>query len=59
VGKDRLEESQDAFLLVDDRGQDKRYSRGMELGRAQYRGNEQRGGRGMGHRHEATQRPPL
>jgi len=48
VGKDRLEESQDAFLLVADRGPDKRYSRGRELGRAQYRGNEQRGGRGRG-----------
>jgi len=45
LGKDR-EESQDAFLLVDDSGQDKRYSRFIELVRAHYRGNEPRVGEG-------------
>src|SRR5712691_1144087 len=46
--KDRLEDSKGAFLLVDDSVHDKRYSRFMELGRAQYRGNEHRGVRGIG-----------
>src|SRR5712692_7804989 len=46
--KDRLEDSKDAFLLVDDRVHDKRYSRFMELVRAQYRGNAQRVVRGIG-----------
>jgi uncharacterized protein YcaQ len=36
--KDRIEDSKDAFLLVDDSVQDKRYSRFIELVRAQYRG---------------------
>lgn len=40
--KGRIEESKAAFLLVDDSVQDKRYFRFMELGRAQYSGNEQR-----------------
>jgi hypothetical protein len=46
--KDRLEDSKNAFLLVDDSVHDKRYSRFMELVRAQYRGNEQRVVRGIG-----------
>jgi hypothetical protein len=40
LGKDRIEESPDAFLIVDDSVPDKRYSRFIELVRAQYRGNE-------------------
>jgi hypothetical protein len=46
--KDRIEDSKEAFLLVDDRVHDKRYSRFIELGRAQYSGNEQRVVRGIG-----------
>ncbi len=46
--KDRSEESQDAFLLVEDRVQDKRYSRFIELVRAHYRGNEHRVIKGIG-----------
>ena len=46
--KDRLEESQDAFLIVDDSVHDKRYSRFIELVRAQYSGNEHRVVRGIG-----------
>jgi hypothetical protein len=38
--KDRIEESKDACLIVDDSVHDKRYSRFIELVRAQYRGNE-------------------
>jgi len=48
LGKDRLEDRQDAFVMVDDSVPDKRYSRVIELVRAQYRGNEQRVVRGMG-----------
>jgi hypothetical protein len=48
LGKDRVEDSKDACLIVDDSVQDKRYSRFMELVRAQYRGNEQRVVRGIG-----------
>src|SRR5712692_3131730 len=38
--KDRIDDSQDAFLIVEDSVQDKRYSRFIELVRAQYSGNE-------------------
>jgi hypothetical protein len=46
--KERSEDSPEAFLIVDDRVQDKRYSRFIELVRAQYRGTEQRVVRGIG-----------
>jgi hypothetical protein len=46
--KDRIEDSKDAFLLVDDSVQDKRYSRFIELVRAQYSGNEHRVIKGIG-----------
>ena len=46
--KDRLADSKDAFLLVDDRVQDKRYARFIELVRAQYSGNEHRVVKGIG-----------
>ena len=48
LGKDRIEDSQDAFLIVDDSVQDKRYSRYLELVRAQESGNEPRVSKGMG-----------
>jgi hypothetical protein len=48
LGKDRSEESKEAFLLVDDSVQDKRYSRFMELVRVQYSGNEPRVIKGLG-----------
>jgi hypothetical protein len=38
--KDRIEDSKDACLIVDDSVQDKRYSRFIDLVRAQYSGNE-------------------
>jgi hypothetical protein len=46
--KDRIAESKEAFLLVDDSVHDKRYSRFIELVRAQYSGNEHRVVRGIG-----------
>ena len=46
--KDRIQDSQDACLIVDDSVQDKRYSRFIELVRAQYSGNEHRVVKGMG-----------
>ncbi len=46
--KDRLEDSKDAFLSVDDSVHDNRYSRFIELVRAQYSGNEHRVVRGIG-----------
>jgi hypothetical protein len=46
--KDRLKDSKDAFLIVDDSVHDKRYARFIELVRAQYRGNEHRVVRGIG-----------
>ena len=46
--KDRIADSKDAFLLVDDSVQDKRYSRFIELVRAQYSGNEHRVIKGIG-----------
>src|SRR6266508_3541907 len=46
--KDRIEDSKDAFLMVDDSVHDKRYCRFSELVRAQYSGNEQRVVRGIG-----------
>ena len=46
--KDRLDDSHDAFLIVDDSVHDKRYSRFIELVRAQYSGNEHRVVRGIG-----------
>lgn len=46
--KDRITDSKDAFLLVDDSVQDKRYSRFIELVRAQYRGNSHRVIKGIG-----------
>ncbi len=46
--KDRIDDSPDAFLIVDDCVYDKRYSRFIELVRAQYSGNEHRVVRGIG-----------
>ena len=46
--KDRIADSNEAFLLVDDSVQDKRYSRFIELVRAQYSGNEHRVIKGIG-----------
>jgi Transposase DDE domain len=46
--KDRIDDSQEAFLIVDDSVQDKRYSRFIELVRAQYSGNEHGVVRGIG-----------
>jgi DDE superfamily endonuclease len=46
--KDRIEDSRDAFLIVDDSVHDKRYSRFIELVRAQYSGNEHRVVSGIG-----------
>jgi hypothetical protein len=46
--KDRISDSPEAFLIVDDSVHDKRYSRFIELVRAQYSGNEHRGVRGIG-----------
>jgi hypothetical protein len=40
LGKDRMAESPDAFLIVEESVQDKRYARFSALGRAQDRGNE-------------------
>jgi DDE superfamily endonuclease len=46
--KDRIEDSKAAFLIVDDSVHDKRYSRFIELVRAQYSGNEHRVVKGIG-----------
>jgi hypothetical protein len=46
--KGRIGASKEAFLLVDDSVQDKRYSRFIELVRAQYSGNEHRVVKGIG-----------
>ena len=46
--KDRIEDSPDAFLIVDDSVHAKRYSRFIELVRAQYSGNEHGVVRGIG-----------
>jgi len=46
--KDRIEDSPDACLIVDDSVHDKRYSRFIELVRAQYSGNEHGVVRGIG-----------
>jgi DDE superfamily endonuclease len=46
--KDRIEDSKAAFLIVDDSVHDKRYSRFIELGRAQDSGNAHRVGKGIG-----------
>jgi len=46
--KDSIEDSPDAFLIVDDSVQDKRYSRFIELVRAQYSGNAHRVIKGIG-----------
>ena len=46
--KDRIEDSREAFLMVDDSVHDKRYSRFIELVRAQDRGNEHGVVRGIG-----------
>ena len=48
LGKERIAESQEACLIVDDSVQDNRDPRSTELVRAQYRGNEHRVGNGMG-----------
>ena len=48
VVKDPIKDSREAFLLVDDSVHDKRYSRFIELVRAQYSGNEQGVVRGSG-----------
>jgi hypothetical protein len=46
--RDHIEDSKAAFLIVDDSVQDKRYSRYIELVRAQYSGNEHRVIKGIG-----------
>jgi hypothetical protein len=46
--KGRIEDGPEAFLIVDDSVQDKRYSRFIELVKAQYSGNEHRVVRGIG-----------
>jgi hypothetical protein len=46
--KDRIEDSKEACLIVDDSVHDKRYSRFIDLVRAQYSGNEHRVVRGIG-----------
>lgn len=46
--KDRIKDSKDACLIVDDSVHDKRYSRFIELVRAQYSGNEHGVVRGIG-----------
>jgi hypothetical protein len=46
--KERIADSKEAFLIVDDSGHDKRYSRFIELVRAQYSGTEHRVVRGSG-----------
>jgi hypothetical protein len=46
--KDRIADSKEACLIVDDSVHDKRYSRFIELVRAQYSGNEHRVVRGIG-----------
>jgi hypothetical protein len=46
--KDRIDDSKEAFLIVDDSVHDKRYSYFIELVRAQYSGNEHRVVRGIG-----------
>jgi hypothetical protein len=46
--KGRIEDSRDAFLIVDDSVHDKRYSRFIELVWAQYSGTEHRVVRGIG-----------
>ena len=46
--KDRIADSKEACLIVDDSVHDKRYSRLIELVRAQYSGNEHRVVRGIG-----------
>jgi hypothetical protein len=46
--KDRIADSKDACLIVDDSVHDKRYSRSIDLVRAQYSGNEHRVVRGIG-----------
>jgi hypothetical protein len=46
--KDRIEDSKDACLIVDDSVQDKRYSRFIELVRAQFSGIEHRVVKGIG-----------
>jgi hypothetical protein len=46
--KDRIDDSKEACLSVEDSVQDKRYSRFIELVRAQYSGNEPRVSKGIG-----------
>ena len=46
--KDRIKDSKDACLIVDDSVHDKRYSRFIDLVRAQYSGKEQRVVKGIG-----------
>jgi DDE superfamily endonuclease len=46
--KDRIEDRKEACRIVDDSVHDKRYSRSIELVRAQYSGNEHRVVKGMG-----------
>ena len=48
LGKDRIKDSTDAGLIVDDSVHDKRYARFIDLVRAQYSGNEHRVVRGSG-----------
>jgi hypothetical protein len=46
--KDRIQDSKEACLIVDDSVHDKRYSRFIDLVRAQYSGNEHRVVKGIG-----------
>jgi len=46
--RDQIDDSADALLIVDDSVHDKRYSRFIELVRAQYSGNEHRVVKGIG-----------
>ena len=48
LGKERSEDSKEAYLIVDDSVHDKRYSRFIELVRRQYSGNEHRVIKGIG-----------
>jgi hypothetical protein len=48
LGKDRSEDSREAFLMVDESVQDNPYARFIELVRAQYRGTDQGVVRGSG-----------
>lgn len=46
--KDRIDDSEDAFLLVDDSVQNKQYSQAIETVKLQYSGNEKGLVKGIG-----------